>query len=100
MRLDVLRGSRRAAVLPLVNRPIPIVSDPEVEDADGEMIERASDIFNDDGSMKLPKIEAKVPWFWKDEVEEDFEKFMTATGCNARAPYQRMAELVPAYNYA
>jgi DNA polymerase I-like protein with 3'-5' exonuclease and polymerase domains len=68
-----------------ITPPIPIVSDPEVEDADGKMQER-------------PDIVAKIPWFWRDEVEELFETQMAATGCNAFVPYVPFGDSIPALN--
>lgn len=78
-----------------ITPPLPIVSDPEVEDADGVMHERAADITDKTtGRIILPKIEAKVPWFWRDEVEEDFERRLAATGCNVYADYEPIQHLV------
>ncbi len=51
-----------------------------------------------DGKMQeRPDIQATVPWFWKDEVEEAFEARMAEFGCNALHAYQPLGELIPQF---
>lgn len=65
-----------------IEPPIPIKADAEVENAEGKMVKRKD-------------LTPEVPWFWKDEVEEDFEAFMTATGCNAFERFEPLADRIP-----
>jgi hypothetical protein len=57
-----------------ITPPLPILADAEVEDADGKM-------------QKRKGLVPEIPWFWRDEVEEAFERQMAAAGCNAFREY-------------
>lgn len=70
-----------------ITPPLPILADAEVENAEGKMEKRKG-------------LVPQVPWFWKDEVEEAFERQLIATGCSAFAPYTPLGDQVPILQFA